>query len=272
MNNEALASQRARMPDDTRKSNSVINVRTLATAHKRLAELLCPGMHVLDVGCGAGAITRGIAEAVGPTGRVVGVDLNTGLIDDARCRHSDLAWLSFEVRDACSLERMDEFDIVTSARVLQWLSNPCAAIENMVTAAKPRGIVVVLDYNHEKVAWAPDPSQGAKSFYESFLRWRSEAGMDNAIADHLVDLFAACGLKNVAQTAQHEVIHRDEPAFAEQIGLWANVAASRGLQMVSDGFITESERALAESGFRRWMEEDAQVQTLYLLAVEGIKS
>jgi ubiquinone/menaquinone biosynthesis C-methylase UbiE len=42
-------------------------------AHGRLAQLLLPGMSVPDIGCGSGAITAGIADAVGPSGTVVGV-------------------------------------------------------------------------------------------------------------------------------------------------------------------------------------------------------
>src|SRR5438874_2523697 len=34
------------------------------------------GMHCLDVGCGTGAVTLQMAEIVGPTGRVVGIDMD----------------------------------------------------------------------------------------------------------------------------------------------------------------------------------------------------
>jgi ubiquinone/menaquinone biosynthesis C-methylase UbiE len=57
-------------------------------------------MVVLDVGCGSGAITRDIADAVGPTGKVVGVDLNDQLLAMA-ANHARLrAKLTFELGDA----------------------------------------------------------------------------------------------------------------------------------------------------------------------------
>jgi len=89
------------MPEGT---SAILDTRSLATAHRRLAALLRPGLAVLDVGCGTGAITRGIAEAVGHEGRVVGVDVNAAMIDKARAAHGALAGLSFEVADRYSTD------------------------------------------------------------------------------------------------------------------------------------------------------------------------
>ncbi len=68
----------------TLKESSIIDARTLKNSHKRLAEIIQPGMTVLDVGCGTGAITSGIAEIVGPSRRVMGIDNNPDLIEKAR--------------------------------------------------------------------------------------------------------------------------------------------------------------------------------------------
>ena len=61
------------------KLTNVLDSRTLTNSHKRLEEIITEGMAILDVGCGTGAITRGIAEAVGPNGRVVGIDSKSNL-------------------------------------------------------------------------------------------------------------------------------------------------------------------------------------------------
>lgn len=253
------------------KATHVLDARTLDSSHKRLAELLTEGLTVLDVGCGTGAITHGIAKMVGSTGRVVGIDSNPALIEKASHTHQAIPGLSFLTADIFNLPFKEEFDIVTSARVLQWLSRPEEALHMLKASTKPGGCILILDYNHEKIAWEPEPPPSMKLFYSAFLQWRSDAGMDNAIADHLPALFHSIGLDDVSITSQHETANRTDADFLSRIRIWADVAASRGLQMVQDGYVTESERARAEMEYLDWMENTAQSQTLYMLAVEGIK-
>lgn len=250
---------------------SILSSRSLATGHRRLAELLRPGLQVLDVGCGPGTITRGIAEAVGPTGRVVGVDLHPGLIAEARRLNQPVPSLTFTVCDAYNLPFRDEFDVVTAARVLQWLMRPLDALQQMVQATKPGGVVVVLDYNHEKIHWTPDPPATTLAFHAAFLRWRTAAGLDNAIADHLVEMFAAVGLRDIVKTQQTEVSRRADPDFPTRIATWAEIPAFHGPRMVDDAVITETERAAAEADYRAWMSSEAEAQSLYLVAVEATR-
>ncbi|WP_339167405.1 methyltransferase domain-containing protein [Brevibacillus sp. FSL L8-0520] len=253
------------------KLTNVLDSRSLATSHRRLAQILTEGMTVLDVGCGTGAITRGIAEAVGPSGRVVGIDSNPALIEKARKAHGDTPGLTFETGDIYTLACEQEFDIVASARVLIWLSDPLEALKSMVSAAKIGGRIVAADYNHEKIQWEPQPPASMLAFYSAYLKWRSDAGMDNGIADRLSDLFQASGLKEITITPQHEVMKRSDPDFQNRIGIWADTASSRGVQMERDGYITEKEYVAAESEYREWIIRDAQALTMYMLAVEGVR-
>ena len=261
------ARRRARMPAG---ASRILDSRSLASAHRHLAGILRPGQRVLDVGCGTGAITRHIAEAVAPCGFVAGMDSNARLIQEARRRHLEIANLRFAMADILDLPCAGAFDIVTAARVLQWLAEPQRALQAMCQAARPGGRVVVLDYNHEKVRWVPAPPVSVQRFYMAFLNWRAEAGMDNAMADHLVPMFRAAGLTNIRETPQHESATRGEPGFAARIGLWAEVIATRGFQMVTDGVIREDQRATAEAQYRDWALSEAESHTLHLLAVEGV--
>ena len=267
MTDENVARYRAAMPPGT---DRVLDRRTLARDQRRLSQRLAAGLTVLDVGCGTGAITRGIAEAVAPGGRVVGLDVNEALIAAARREHGAVPGLVFEVHDIYRLPYCDEFDVVTAARVLQGLAHPADAIAARTRAAHAGGRVLVLDYNHEKLALEPAPPRAARTFLAAFLRWRSEAGMDNALADHLADLFPQAGLRDVAVSPQHEVVRRGEPDFEARAGIWADVAATRGHQMVADGALDEARRAAAEAELRAWAVSTATAHAMYLLAVEGI--
>lgn len=248
-----------------------LDARSLGDAQRRVAELLRPGMSVLDVGCGTGAITEGIARAVGPGGRVLGIDVSRELIDRAGERTEGQPNLSFALADVSSLGREGRrYDVVTAARMLQWLADPRAALAAMVGVTRPGGVVVVLDYNHRRASWEPQLPESAQEFYEAFLAWREQAGMDNEMADSLPEMFAGLGLTEIRCTPQPEVTGRGDEDFAVRIALWGQVMATRGHQVVADGFLGEARRAAAQADFERWAEEEAQSQTLYLAATEGV--
>ena len=64
---------------------TVISAHSARTADDAAAFLLPhlqPGMSVLDFGCGPGTITVGLADAVGETGSVLGIDVSDGLRDE----------------------------------------------------------------------------------------------------------------------------------------------------------------------------------------------
>lgn len=251
--------------------SSILDKRTLHTSHKQLAERLEPGMTVLDIGCGTGAITRDIAIAVGDQGRVVGLDNNPAFIEKACAMHADIPNVQFEVGNIYDLEKKESFDLVTCARVIQWLADPLEALKQMALATKVGGRVIVLDYNHKKIKWNPLPPKSTIDFYSAFLKWRADAGMDNAIADNLQRLFSEAGLTHVNGTAQHEETIREDTDFEDRAGIWADVMAGRGIQMVLEDYIKEDERVVAEREYREWVDKKAESQTMYLLAVEGIK-
>lgn len=268
---DQVSRKRANMPKGI---NTIIRARSLADSNRRLAELLESGMSVLDVGCGSGAITNGIALIVGGKGKVVGVDVNSHLINEAREHIKNLELyehLIFEVADIFALPYSNEFDVVTSARVMQWLACPKKALDQIIQAAKPGGTIIILDYNHEKIKWQPEPPLAFRHFYNQFLNWRKNAGMENAIANQLKDMFIEAGLTDIRVSVQSETTSREDADFNEKIGIWAEVAATRGRQMVEDGYVTEAEREEAEKQYREWVTSAAESQTMYLLAVEGVK-
>ncbi|CAI6080485.1 methyltransferase domain-containing protein [Cohnella sp. JJ-181] len=253
------------------KLKDVLNARTLDVSFPRLAGMLRPGLRVLDAGCGTGAIASGIAAAVGPEGLASGIDSSASLIEEARARHGGTPSLTFEVADVYGLLPEETYDIVAASRLLVWLADPERALRSLAGCAAKGGTVLIADYNHEKIRWSPSPPAGMKRFYEAYLKWRSDAGLDNAIADRLPALMRAAGLQDIKSHDQHEIMRREDHDFYARAALWADTAASRGPQMARDGYGTAEEWRAAESEYRRWCAEEGESLTMYMLAVEGVK-
>ncbi len=262
-----IARERAEMPAGTHK---VLDKRTLATDNKNLLKFLKADMHVLDVGCGSGSITKGIAEHTGPGGKVTGIDPSENLVALARNNYADLPHLQFLVADINTYAPPAPYDIVTAARVLQWLANPAEVLLKMRQLLKAQGLIAILDYNHEKINWHPAPPAAMQRFYDAFLQWRKDAGFDNAIADHLPQLFSGLGFRQVSIEPCHELTQRGDPDFAGKAGIWSEVAATRGHQLVKDNYITEDERLAAITAYDAWIAGEGQSMQLYLLGVSAV--
>ena len=103
------------------------------------------GMSLLDCGCGPGALTFGLAEAVAP-GRAVGVDLEPGMIESAnRIADDDYPNLEFRVGDINDLPfEDDEFDVVFSSAVTEHLPDPIPALRELRRVTKPGGLTAVI--------------------------------------------------------------------------------------------------------------------------------
>jgi SAM-dependent methyltransferase len=97
------------------------------------AAALARGERVLDVACGTGLVARIAAQRVGPAGRVVGVDLNPGMIAVARSLPAPIAtpieWLE---RSALDLRLPDaSFDAVLCQQGLQFFPDKLVALGQM---------------------------------------------------------------------------------------------------------------------------------------------
>jgi SAM-dependent methyltransferase len=261
------------MPAQSHRSDPrILGRRTLERDHRCLAGLLRLGFSVLDIGCGTGAITAGIAQAVGPHGQVVGLDRDPVLVDLARSAHSALPNLKFDIGDGTSLSFRSQFDIVTAARTLQWIAAPALAIANMKQASKPAGMLVILDYNHADNQWEPDPPPAFQRFYSAFLAWRESNCWDNRIADHLPELFRSAGLANVETHLQDEVTERGELEFVERSALWSEVIDNVGAQIISAELCTRHEWEEARDTYRAGVKTELVKQTLVMRAVTAVLS
>ncbi|MEN4473864.1 class I SAM-dependent methyltransferase [Mycolicibacterium cosmeticum] len=120
-------------------------IRFIAPIRRRVIERLClqPGNHVLDMGCGTGASFAALREAVGPTGRVTGVELSEEMAAVARRQVDHQGWDNVEVvvGDATVVPLTTDVDAVLFFLVHDLTRLP-RAVERAVAAGRPGARVV----------------------------------------------------------------------------------------------------------------------------------
>ena len=135
-----------------------------------------PGERVLDVGCGTGGTTMALADAVGPNGHVLGVDISAPLLLRARERAAGRRQIQFLQADAQTAAFARDQDLMFSRFGLMFFSDPLAAFRNLASALKPGGCFTF-------VCWRPSRTTlGSTSrsvcFARSCRRSRPRAARD----------------------------------------------------------------------------------------------
>lgn len=114
---------------------------------RTVLEALAPqqGHRVLDIGCGGGHLAREIANAVGPDGEVLGIDLSDSQLEAARALCADLNTVNIEKADVTDLALPDaSFDGAVSVQVLEYVDDVAAALSEIRRVLKPGSTVVFM--------------------------------------------------------------------------------------------------------------------------------
>jgi SAM-dependent methyltransferase len=101
------------------------------------------GMHVLDIGCGAGDVSFLVSALVGPEGSVTGVDVDGEAIVVAEQRRAAqaIANVSFRQADARHLDPGRLFDAAVGRFVLMFMHDPTQALRSFAERVRPGGII-----------------------------------------------------------------------------------------------------------------------------------
>jgi ubiquinone/menaquinone biosynthesis C-methylase UbiE len=132
----------------------------LAPAQSRLLDLAGPrpGEAVLDVACGTGLVTFPAAYAVGPRGRVVGVDLSGEMVRICRekSERHGLSQVDFRRMDAERLELPDgSFDLVLDSLGIMYVPDPSRALAEQLRVLAPGGRSTVAVWGRrDRCGWA----------------------------------------------------------------------------------------------------------------------
>jgi ubiquinone/menaquinone biosynthesis C-methylase UbiE len=158
---------------------------------------LTAGMHCLDVGCGPGEVMRLMGQRVGAAGRVVGIDLDARLGNEAAgilraAGESQFDFVGGDIREIESIPGAP-FDLVYARLVLIHSPNPQALLRAMYRWVKPGGCLVVQDYDFRTLDAYPR-SEPIEAFRRVFQGVFERAGLDTQIGHKLPWHFVEAGL------------------------------------------------------------------------------
>ena len=176
---------------------------------------LAPGAAVLDLCCGAGASALPAARAVGPSGRVLGIDIAAPMLELARARAAEegLANIEFRPGDATRTGLPDGgFDAVVCVFGVFFAPDMAAFVREMWRLTGPRGVLAV-------TTWGPGLWEPASSVF-----WRCVGEVEPALYKAfnpwdeittptlLAGLFSRAGVPDPAVEAaagEHRLEHPD---------------------------------------------------------------
>ena len=206
---------------------------------------LRPGQDLLDLGCGPGTITTGLAAAVAP-GRTVGVDIASDLPESTD-------EVTFEPGDACALPYPDaSFDAIYSSAVLQHLAEPLVAVREARRVARPGAVIGLADADWGGFLLAPhDPVlMDSFSLMEKLRTGSPRVGRD------LRGLLAEAGFVRTqafARTVHHGTTDEVRGFAAFNAAWFANPAIVE--TVVRQGWSSAEDMASATDAWARWGEQ-----------------
>jgi SAM-dependent methyltransferase len=163
------------------------------------------GMSILDVGTGVGDVALLAAGMVGPTGRVLGVDCEDGMINRAkqRAQSKQVENVQFQIGSLQPDENLGKFDFVIGRLVTAFQSDQVNFLHRVVSLVKAGGSIAFIEAAWNLCGTSTNP---AIPVYDDLIK-RSisliEAlGFDSELGSRLTQLFAHAGLGRPSVTAE----------------------------------------------------------------------
>lgn len=144
---------------------------------------LKPGDTVVDLGCGTGANFPLLVNAVGSTGRIIGVDLSAPMLNRARKRINQAGWQNIELieADISTWQLPPDVAGAIGTFALEMVPEYDAVIRHIADVLKPQGRLALLGLKHPEKwpewlinigIWINKPF-GVSREYERFHPWES---------------------------------------------------------------------------------------------------
>ena len=119
------------------------------------------GEHILDVGCGPGFYVADLADTVGGSGSVTGIDSSAQMLALAAHRADGRPNVAFHEGDATALPTEDgAYDAALSVQVLEYVRDIPLALAELYRSLRPGGRLVIWDVDWTTVSWhSADPAR-----------------------------------------------------------------------------------------------------------------
>ena len=210
-----------------------------------------PGMRVADIGCGVGMVTTLLAELVGLTGEVIGVDHSAAQIEQAReLLPAAVSNITFIEASATDTGLPDEsFDLVYCRFLLIHLTEPGKALAEMRRLLKPGGILVCED--GDLTSAGSEPPSTLNAFSDLFGRLGPAWGVDYTLGRRLFQMVLATSFSEPEITFNQPVVARGENKRLLELSL-----LEAGAAMVGAGLITSAQLDDTLTEMRRIAEDE----------------
>ncbi len=221
---------------------------------------LQPGDRVLDLGSGLGQLSRAMARRVGVAGCVVGVELSSDQLAEARrlaAAAGEESLVEFRQGDArtfpLSEEEWGSFDVVHTRFLLEHVSEPEEVVRSMVRAAVPGGRLVLEDDDHDVLRIWPEPV-GFRKLWQAYMRTYEKLGNDPYIGRRLVSLLQESG----AEPARNQWLFfgscSGDPNFGAMVRNFVGILEGAHEAMVRHGLLDEPAVAQGIASLQEWVE------------------
>ena len=171
--------------------------KTFTLRLKQVAAYKSSG-RALDIGCGPGFASADLAQIVGDSGKVYGIERSERFIDFAQshCRQKQIDNVFFQQADVMQddIEARD-CDAIWCRWLACFVSSPELLVHKMTDALKPGGKLVFHEYVHYETYQSVPHSQPLAEFVQQVMTsWRDFGGEPN-VARQLPDYLAAAGCR-----------------------------------------------------------------------------
>jgi SAM-dependent methyltransferase len=195
----------------------------------------------VDVGCGPRGILPALADIVGPSGSVIGIDADATMIAQAaeECASLGLSNVTCRTGEATELELTDSsVDLAHVRLVLVNVATPSAVISELVRVTRPGGLVIAQEY--DLISWECEPCHPSfAALREAMITLWASRGFDGHIGRRLPRLFSEAGLVEVNASAHVGI---DDRHFWNQ-RLLSDFARRFAPQLVGLGIVSDRELA-----------------------------